>query len=471
MPLEDLLISTGVDNLIKLVYEKGSVEVKEAARALRLPQQTIEDWAHVLEAEGVIKIEYRLTQIYLKWAYLDPVEYAKTSEKVQDRKADTVSKLEELNRTLDSGLEGIDHLKEGVNALDMQNHAQLERVSTDRQEVERLHATLEDTVQTKRARIDEMKAEMGQLGREMDALSQALGAAPQGEADGDVGRKIGALAQLQARLEAKISAHEAKSAQIEEQMRAMRASGGPDRGGAEMEALKNGIVELKFSKAELTKAMQSIMAEVKSLDGQVEGIEAHLAQIAKKDGAGAGQKKTMDRLELMVKESLKERTEAARSMHADLEIVQKQIEALSHAQYQFQNIQAHLGSLQSQFQHENEDIERLSGDVENAQSKYVDDLDTARRNLEEQEGKYQELERKSQTIRDVLGRLERLKDEGEALSGRLKGILKEAQVVRMAAPMQAGTDGNTPAANTVSRRAAISPASRYPPGASASGLP
>lgn len=447
MPLEDLLISTGVDNLIKLVHEKGSVEVKEAARLLRLPQATIEDWAHVLEAEGVVKIEYRLTQIHLVWAYLNEDRYAKTTEKVQTRKSDTIQKLQTLNQTLEAGIADIGHLKEGVDSLDLQNRARLERVSSDKGEVERLHAQLDDTLQLKRASIDEMKTEMDQLGGEMDALSQALSAAPEGGAAGDVGAKIGTLAALQSRLEDGIVKSEAETARLYEQMRALQAARGTDPGDQELGTIKNGIAELQYSKTELAKAMQSMLAEVKSLDNQVRGLDARLDDISKKRGTGAAQKKTMEKLEAAINESLKAKTEGARDMRSDLEIVRKQIEVLSHSQYQYQSIQAHLGSLRAQFQRESEDIGKLSESMENAQEKYSGDLDTARQNLEEQEGKYRELEQKSQAIREVLERLERLKGEGEALSSKLKGIIKEAQVVQMAAPVgvsasaSAGTEG------------------------------
>ena len=65
MALDDLLISTGVDNLIRIVKERGRVEIGSAARELRLPARTVEDWAHVLEEEGIITVEYKLTKAYL----------------------------------------------------------------------------------------------------------------------------------------------------------------------------------------------------------------------------------------------------------------------------------------------------------------------------------------------------------------------------------------------------------------------
>ena len=56
MALDDLLISTGVDHLIKLVKEKQRVEIGAAAEELKLPLRTVEDWSHVLEEEGLVTI-------------------------------------------------------------------------------------------------------------------------------------------------------------------------------------------------------------------------------------------------------------------------------------------------------------------------------------------------------------------------------------------------------------------------------
>ncbi|MDD5317912.1 MAG: hypothetical protein PHF51_04255 [Candidatus ainarchaeum sp.] len=60
-------ISTGVDGFIALVREKGRVEINEAASKLGLSRQVLEEWAQVLEEQGLIRIEYKFTKFYLIW--------------------------------------------------------------------------------------------------------------------------------------------------------------------------------------------------------------------------------------------------------------------------------------------------------------------------------------------------------------------------------------------------------------------
>ncbi|VVB98376.1 Chromosome partition protein Smc [uncultured archaeon] len=80
MEFGEMLISTGVDALIKLVREKGRVEITLASRLLNIPISTIEEWAHALEDEGIISVEYQLTKVYLKWS-------SPTEEKVEEERA------------------------------------------------------------------------------------------------------------------------------------------------------------------------------------------------------------------------------------------------------------------------------------------------------------------------------------------------------------------------------------------------
>jgi DNA repair exonuclease SbcCD ATPase subunit len=79
MEFDELLITTGVDALVRLVKEKQRIELEDASSVLNIPQETIEDWARVLEEEGIIKLEYRLTRIYLVW--VKPTEEEAAEEK------------------------------------------------------------------------------------------------------------------------------------------------------------------------------------------------------------------------------------------------------------------------------------------------------------------------------------------------------------------------------------------------------
>ena len=88
MGLDELLITTGVDALVRLIKEKGMIELSLAAQLLNIDAVTIEDWAHTLEEEGIIKIEYHLTKVYLAWVQpsAEEIEKEKSLSQKESRK-------------------------------------------------------------------------------------------------------------------------------------------------------------------------------------------------------------------------------------------------------------------------------------------------------------------------------------------------------------------------------------------------
>jgi len=63
--IDEGMISTGVDSFLRLLNEKKRIELNDAAKELKLAPNQLKDWAMVLEENGVIKIDYQLTKIYL----------------------------------------------------------------------------------------------------------------------------------------------------------------------------------------------------------------------------------------------------------------------------------------------------------------------------------------------------------------------------------------------------------------------
>ncbi len=100
MPLDELLINTGVDALIKLVRAKGRVELSDAAKELGISYGALEEWGRALEEEGILKIEYKFTKVYLIWV-------TSTDAQLAQKKEDIVDKKVELTRDLESVVERI----------------------------------------------------------------------------------------------------------------------------------------------------------------------------------------------------------------------------------------------------------------------------------------------------------------------------------------------------------------------------
>ena len=61
------MITTGIDKFIRLLYEKKRIELGDASRQLSIPSDTVEYWSYVLEGNGLVKINYTLTAVYIEW--------------------------------------------------------------------------------------------------------------------------------------------------------------------------------------------------------------------------------------------------------------------------------------------------------------------------------------------------------------------------------------------------------------------
>jgi len=65
---ENFLIVTDIDRLMHLVATQRRVELSKLAKELKMNSKEVEKWLHILEDEGLIKIEHSLTKVYAVWA-------------------------------------------------------------------------------------------------------------------------------------------------------------------------------------------------------------------------------------------------------------------------------------------------------------------------------------------------------------------------------------------------------------------
>lgn len=115
MEFDELLITTGVDSLIRLVQEKKQIEMNMAAKLLGIPPATIESWAHVLEDEKVIRIEYKLTEVRLVW--ISPAPEQVKAEKAEFKRKKAV--LEgDLRQLQDVQRKGKDELRQQAESIE-----------------------------------------------------------------------------------------------------------------------------------------------------------------------------------------------------------------------------------------------------------------------------------------------------------------------------------------------------------------
>ncbi|MFW6449561.1 MAG: helix-turn-helix domain-containing protein [Nanoarchaeota archaeon] len=71
MAKKESFIETGVDKLVDLISSKKKISIPEAAKALDVSEDVIQEWADFLEEEDLITIDYSIRTTYLEEKKLD----------------------------------------------------------------------------------------------------------------------------------------------------------------------------------------------------------------------------------------------------------------------------------------------------------------------------------------------------------------------------------------------------------------
>lgn len=124
------LICTGIDVLLDLVRKKKKISLAEAATITKYPKGTIEDWANILEEEGLVTIEYKFTKTYLVFnegrKQDDRKEVRKTVLKGALSKKDKTSKISVDETAVD------DYQEDVINELQKERSVQ----SNEKEEIQ-----------------------------------------------------------------------------------------------------------------------------------------------------------------------------------------------------------------------------------------------------------------------------------------------------------------------------------------------
>ena len=445
MGLDDLLISTGVDALIKLVRERGRVDIKVAASTLKLPLQTVEDWTRVLEGEGLIKIEYQLTNVILVWKAASGEEVKARGVAITHKKNDTVAKIEAIQTSVQQSQVELGALQEQMTLTNQKTHEQMERLSKDLSESNKLSEQAADLLNAKQAQIKQMQEESEGLRAELARFAQAMKEIPGRENLASSPAKVKRLADEEDRLAEKMKATEGVFEKVESDIRALNDRIDNDRTGAELAEIKKTLEDLQFSRSEMVKNAQTLTRESQMLGEEVEKVGARIKEIEGHKNGLVRPEKLLAQAEALAKTVAKQRENVLGDMSSELDAVRRQVQAYTQAQYQYQTISTRSEALRGQLSQQGHELGELSQALTAATTVYNQDLVEARDHLEEQQGKYAKLEEKAKKVEYILGHLQELKTEGDILSAKLSGIIKEANLMTSLGPVAGGSGPETAA--------------------------
>ena len=94
-------IITGIDKLVQLINRRNEISLEEAAKELNIDKTVLEDWVEVLEAEKLVKVNYKFSNMFISGSKTTSKDALKTASHV-------VSSKEAFNRKIDATIHALD---------------------------------------------------------------------------------------------------------------------------------------------------------------------------------------------------------------------------------------------------------------------------------------------------------------------------------------------------------------------------
>lgn len=128
-------ITTGIDKLVQLINRRSEISLEEAAKELSVDKSVLEDWIEVLEAEKLVKVNYKFSNMFISGSKTSSKDTLKTAAHVVSQKEAFNRKIDATLHALDSETEGFDKVRSEF--ISIQKHIKSE-LNTVRHELDEL---------------------------------------------------------------------------------------------------------------------------------------------------------------------------------------------------------------------------------------------------------------------------------------------------------------------------------------------
>ncbi len=187
MEFDELLITTGVDALVRLVKEKQRIDIEEVSKILNIPVDQIEEWGRVLEEQGIIKIDYRLTKVYFNWISPTEEELSRETTSFYEKKSDISREIDDLKKNFEPEKEELTKLRGSFEDLYKKLYPKLQEFEKTIQGLpvdkssaivrfdaylERLDHTTERS-QNIKSSLDSIRDELANIGKQMKGTQKS----------------------------------------------------------------------------------------------------------------------------------------------------------------------------------------------------------------------------------------------------------------------------------------------------------
>jgi chromosome segregation ATPase len=454
MEMEDLLISTGVDSLIRIIKEKKKIDLAMASKLLNLPQNTVEDWAHILEEEGIIRIDYQLTKVYFIWVPPTKEQVEKEKQVFQKRKTQVEGELQKLDKVQDSGKRDLREYTEAIEKLSKQfeeDFAKVEALSNQIESAKERKATVSKASIEK---INSLSEKLSEIEGSIQGMELQLEKTGKSFEEKDLGKKLSRIETAKAHIDDLDRQFNELVARVDEIKQKA------PQGDVEIGEIKEEFDGLssEFQKMhEESEYLRSMISEFKANANTVRDAVTHIRELSK--NAENTRKKLSLEYERM--EALKkELPELEKQIVDDLAIAEQYSETISIAQEVLENVPTKneiLSKLAALEKDESriakdfkkietslagvpgnvlsigdliEELEEMKGDIESARNQLTEDADEILSSIEEETATYatfQKIKSKTKIAIDAyLTQLAKIREESTQLKKDLSAAREES---------------------------------------------
>jgi chromosome segregation ATPase len=427
MALDDLLISTGVDNLIRLAKEKGRIEIGAAAKELGMPVRTVEDWAHVLEEEGIITVEYKLTKIFLVWRTIEPKEAEEKRGRLQEKAIDTRQEIEQLLSRVEEGGSSLSAMQEEIATLSTSpmSGSQLEAL---KRELGALQASYAAKIDATSEKLDALRKRAAASASKLTAKGKA--GQEELQAVEDLKSQISVLKKFEETIKSQLSDTEMFFDAFETRIDDLQKQIEEGRNSSAIEELKVEIAEAKALKRELAEAVEAVLEEQKSLDNRLASMDGKLSELAEGENSLAASKRKIAEIRKMNEEAKKQKKAVEAHLEDSLSLIKRQsakVEAVIGKYAETggaQTLVEEYVEISEEMSRANEELAARQKDIGRKISEQMSALEAAKAAQAGSGVSREEIQKVSFLLRE-------LAHEQEILEGKVKVLAKEAEILRM----------------------------------------
>ncbi|MCX8196762.1 MAG: hypothetical protein N3G80_00375 [Candidatus Micrarchaeota archaeon] len=414
MGLDDLLISTGVDQLINLINEKGRIDIAEAAVKIGVPINTVEDWARALEEEGMIKIEYRLTRTYLVKKDISD----SAARKKQPIQLQTQQMKAEVHNLLGKVKQGNQELSNFQAELE-----QMKRTAAIRpQDIEKLKSEISDLAKAYEQAAAKGSKRLRQLEQKIRQFEQKSGLAIE---DGKLAEKIeealGILERqeetIKEQLQTSQQVFESFSGAAEELKKRLQEKGQKEK-IAEIQKKIDSLAQLKD---ELDGAIQAVMQEQAEISKEIQALQQQIREMTKDEEISV--KRQFIELSKMEKEAARQKEAITELLNDALASVKSQQERLAQIEEKEGDIEKTIQSFRSEYDEIKNEVEVAQRELSKKQKEIEGLVKEHRKLVETIEGRGELIEGLTSLEAIILD----LKKRQEELEKNLTALLNEVE--------------------------------------------